>query len=86
MPGLLSDPALQECLDEAVVANGWTATEEVVSLECQGRGVYELYGLENLTNLQTLRLSDNRISDVAPLDLLNQVGSGQSSHYRDRGG
>ena len=68
---LLADPGLQACLDEALVANGWTTTEQVVSLECPGRGVSGLGGIHELPDLQTLKLPDNRISDLATLDLLD---------------
>lgn len=70
---LLADPGLQACLDEALVANGWTTTEQVVSLECPGRGVSGLGGIHELPDLQTLKLPDNRISDLATLDLLDQL-------------
>ena len=36
---LLTDSQFQACLDEAILANGWVATEEITSLSCSNRNI-----------------------------------------------
>ena len=70
---VLSDQQFQACLDEALITNGWTTTEEVVSLSCGDRGIEFLGGVESLINLNQLDLSDNQLLDAHPLQMLNEL-------------
>ncbi|MFW2373074.1 MAG: hypothetical protein ACN4GM_08120, partial [Gammaproteobacteria bacterium] len=63
------DPAMQQCLDEQAVANGWLNAEDVTVFSCVDRGVEILYGIEAFVNLNELDVSLNRISDIAPLNV-----------------
>lgn len=67
---ILADPQLQVCLDEAVIANGWTTTEEVTSLSCSDRGVVDLGGIDILINLVELDVSNNQIKLLSNLPQL----------------
>ncbi|MGD8783435.1 MAG: GEVED domain-containing protein [Thioalkalispiraceae bacterium] len=59
-----SDPAMQSCFDEQAQANGWQFAEEVTSLECAGRGITSIQGIESLTRLHALNVSSNAIQSV----------------------
>ena len=61
------DPAMQQCMDELAVQNGWQFAEQVSSFTCSGRGVVDLWGLEGLPNLRAVDVSNNRISSISPL-------------------
>lgn len=68
----LQDPALQGCLNQFLEASGQSALEQVKLLACPGSGVETLAGIDALSGLEQLELSDNRISDLRPLvKLLN---------------
>jgi Leucine-rich repeat (LRR) protein len=60
------DPKLQACFNELRAANGWQQAEDVKVLKCPERGIRWLGGLEGLTELEELDLSDNRIESLYP--------------------
>ena len=70
---LLVDQQFQSCLDEAVLANGWIAPEEVTLLNCSNHNIEFLNGIQNFTNLVELNLAGNRIASTWPLDQLPQL-------------
>lgn len=63
----LRDPALQGCLNQFLEANGQTTLEQVKLLACPASGVETLAGIDALTALEQLELSDNKVSDLRPL-------------------
>ncbi len=70
---LLVDPQFQSCLDEALLTNGWTTTEEVTSLSCSNRNITLLDGIQIFINLVELELAGNRIFSTWPLDQFQQL-------------
>lgn len=66
-PTALRDPALQACLNQYLEASGLTALDQVKLLACPGSGVATLAGIEAMTGLEQLELSDNKVSDLRPL-------------------
>lgn len=61
------DPAMQQCLDEQAVANGWVNAEDVTVFNCVDRGVQSIQGVEAFINLSELDVSNNNIGDINPL-------------------
>jgi hypothetical protein len=71
--GPLRDPGLQACLNQALEANGLQDPATVTLLACPGAGVENLAGIEVLTNLEQLELSDNSITNLSPLVNLKKL-------------
>ena len=63
------DPAMQGCLFEQAEINNWQFVEEVTHLNCSGRNITDISGLELFSRLRHLDLSNNRIeaSILSPL-------------------
>ena len=72
---LLTDSQFQACLDEAILANGWVATEEITSLSCSNRNIEFLGGIHIFTNLVELNLAGNLIFSAWPLNQLPQLSA-----------
>ncbi|MDT8399987.1 MAG: leucine-rich repeat domain-containing protein, partial [Pseudomonadales bacterium] len=72
--GLLEDPNLQGCLNE-VLSSGvqGVSAETLTLLACPTAGIQSLGGIGALPNLEQLDLSDNAISDLAPLGNLKKL-------------
>ena len=64
---LFPDPAMQQCMDELAVQNGWQFAEEVTSFTCSDRGVGDIWGIDALPNLTKLDVSQNQIISISPL-------------------
>ena len=60
---VLADPNLQICLTEHTSRNGWVFAAQVVQLNCARRGVVQLGGMELLSNLTELDLSNSSLFD-----------------------
>ncbi|MEI7950496.1 MAG: leucine-rich repeat domain-containing protein [Gammaproteobacteria bacterium] len=72
LANLLRDANLQGCLNQLVDAGKITDLAMVKLLACPGSGVHTLVGIDKLSGLEQLELSDNTISDLFPLaDLKN---------------
>src|SRR4051812_38476396 len=61
----VSDANLQKCLIELSQKNNWTAIESVTKIECHSKEISTIDGLERFTQLQTLSLYNNQISNVS---------------------
>ncbi len=75
-----SDVVLGNCVSKTAATNSWTRVSQFTSLTCDG--VSTLTGIEALTALQQLRLTNNFITDVkplAPLTALTLLESNASS-------
>ncbi len=71
LSGLFTDANLQACIDELAAPKGWTFAHELtVAVDCSSKGITYLSGLENLTALRKLNLSNNSISDIASIQAL----------------
>ncbi|MCY3791543.1 MAG: leucine-rich repeat domain-containing protein [Gemmatimonadetes bacterium] len=64
-----ADSALQVAVDEAVAGTSGV----LVALSASGRGITDLGGIEQLTQLETLDLAHNAIRDLSPLAGLRQL-------------
>lgn len=63
----LDDPGLQACLEQHSELNNWSQAEQVTQLECVGRGVEMLNGIEQLPNLIHLNVAENALADITVL-------------------
>lgn len=70
---ILADLQFQACLDEAIQANGWTQTEEVMELVCPNRNIEILEGIQFFINLAKLDLRGNQVFIPSPLEQLQQL-------------
>lgn len=71
--GLLEDPNLQGCLNETMKANEMEDPESIRLLACPSADIESLVGIEALSNLEHLDLSDNDITDLSPLASLGNL-------------
>lgn len=69
----LSDPGLQGCVNIALQQQQVQAINELSALSCASSEVIRLGGLQQLSALRFLNLSDNNIVDLNPLSALNQL-------------
>ncbi|MCY4045684.1 MAG: leucine-rich repeat domain-containing protein, partial [Cellvibrionales bacterium] len=60
----LTDPALKACVVREAAKHQWTQQQEVSSLDCSYQSIISTQGLENLTQLKTLNLSNNLLTEV----------------------
>ncbi len=67
--GTFADSALQAAVDEAEVSTSGA----LVALSANDRGIADLRGIEQLTELETLNLAHNAIRDLSPLAELRQL-------------
>jgi hypothetical protein len=65
--GPLRDPGLQACLNQVLAANPEQNVTSVTLIACPDAGIRTLAGIEALTSLEQLEVSDNQISDLSPL-------------------
>lgn len=64
-----SDPALEAC----VKATSQQYAEKIESLVCNNKGIQHLDGIEELSELKTLFVSFNEISDITPVGELSKL-------------
>ena len=64
-----ADSALQVAVDEVVAGTSGA----LVALSANGRGIADLGGIEQLTQLEALDLAHNAIRDLSPLAGLRQL-------------
>ncbi|MBU1191779.1 MAG: leucine-rich repeat domain-containing protein, partial [Gammaproteobacteria bacterium] len=69
-PPLLSDPELQQCLEETALSESWTQTEQVTHLACADRNIESASGLDNFPDLTSLDLSGNALMSAAGMHSL----------------
>jgi hypothetical protein len=65
--GPLRDPGLQACLNQVLATNPELNVASVTLIACPDAGIQTLAGIEALTSLEQLEVSDNQISDLSPL-------------------
>jgi internalin A len=72
--GLFADPHLQQCIENTAAANHWTQIEQISGrIDCRKHSISNLSGMEALTNVTSLDLSVNYISDITPLSKLQAL-------------
>ena len=67
--GTFADSALEMAVDEAEASTSGA----LVALSANGRGIADLRGIEELTELEVLNLAHNEIRDLSPLAELRQL-------------
>ena len=81
------DPNLEAAIREALNKQEGAITDGdlagLTELDASERGIIDLTGIEYCTNLQTLTLRGNQISDISPL--LNNPGIGEGDEIDLRG-
>jgi len=71
--GVLEDPSLQGCLNQVLAVGGTTDHAAVTLLACPDAGIGTLEGIEALTALEQLEVSDNLITDLSPVTRLRNL-------------
>ncbi len=62
-----ADPGLQSCIERAINDGVVTAPGQLSALDCSFAGIENLDGLATFTELKTLRLSANKVSNLGEL-------------------
>jgi Leucine-rich repeat (LRR) protein len=62
-----ADPGLKTCLDRAINDGVISAPEQLTNLDCSFAGIEKLDGLATFTELKSLRLSANKVSNLGEL-------------------
>lgn len=71
---LISDSNLKSCINTLALKNGWLRAEEVTGkISCPKMAIGNLSGLEFFSNVSSIDLSVNHISDLTPLSKLTQL-------------
>jgi Leucine-rich repeat (LRR) protein len=66
LTGLFPDRELADCVNTLATGNGWSYALEINgTLNCSAQQITDLSGLDQLTNLQVLRLGSNNIEDIS---------------------
>ncbi|GAB5380031.1 MAG: hypothetical protein Alis3KO_15750 [Aliiglaciecola sp.] len=68
----IKDPALKACIQAALSKQGATGVEQITKLKCHNQGIESLDGIQQLINLESLSLFNNRIEE-ADLTQLNRL-------------
>jgi len=71
--GVLNDPSLQGCLNQVLEGGGTTDHAAVTLLACPDAAISTLEGIEALTALEQLEVSNNLITDLSPLTRLRNL-------------
>lgn len=64
------DPALRECITDAINDNLVTSASQLSAVSCSQAGIQTLAGLATFTQLEQLTLSSNQIRDISDLGSL----------------
>ncbi len=69
----ITDPALGECIKQAIVDNTVTSAAQLSVLNCSHAGIQSLAGIGSFTGLTQLKLSSNEFSDLTHLTPLSSL-------------
>lgn len=69
----IDDAALAACLQQTVTDLAANGAEEVITLNCSDAGIQSLSGLEQFTQIRTIKLSGNNIRNLLELERLPQL-------------
>ena len=67
------DAALSTCINATASKEGAVYVHDLTYLDCSGKNIASLDGIEQLNHLGELRLYNNSISDITPLAALNRL-------------
>ena len=63
----VADPALETCIEQTIVDQAVVDIKDLVDLRCTHTGIVSLTGLEQLTHLAQLDLSNNLLTAISSL-------------------
>ena len=72
-----TDPEFRKCVTDHASENNWTNVRQVARLDCPGRNISSLYGINALTSLVALDLENNRVDNLRPLSNLRNARNTQ---------
>lgn len=74
----IADPELKQCIERMVKTKGWKQIDEITAVKCHSQSVQSLQGLELFTQLKSLSLYNNQLTQIdidlsklAQLEVLN---------------
>ena len=70
---LITDPALQSCVELTIRESKVSSAVNLETLNCSYAGVTELKGLETFSGITKLKLSSNRVRSIATLTALSKL-------------
>ena len=70
---VFTDAKLANCVQQQAKQHQWQHSGQIIKLSCANKSIENLGGLQNLTHLQILNLSQNQIATLAPLENLTQL-------------
>ena len=84
-PDVFADAGLQGCLNELLNRSEDLSLEELTQFACPESGIETLVGIDTLSSLEQVELSQNDISDLSPLSRLSnlRVANLQNNNIRD---
>ena len=69
----VSDPALNNCIKQAIIDNQVTRSNQLIQLNCSNAGIEKLAGLEIFTGLSRINLNQNSLVEIKPLLFLQHL-------------
>lgn len=66
---VLADPALRQCVGELASQKGWQQLADAHEVSCHSRAIHTLDGVQHLSQLETLSLHNNALTDVSLRDM-----------------
>lgn len=69
----LDDPALRDCVAQAIRDQGAARASDLQDLNCSDAGIRSLAGLEVFSGLQRVKLDNNLLSELTPLYDMKQL-------------
>lgn len=69
----LQDLELQRCVDQSIVEGGITAAKQLERLQCPGKAIVSVEGLELFSELKVLGLEHNALTDITSLGQLTKL-------------
>lgn len=69
----IADPALNNCLKQAIIDTQATSANQLTNLNCSSAGIKDLSGLERFTGLSHINLNQNLLVNIDSLLLLQHL-------------
>jgi len=69
----VSDPALQNCLDQSIKDQSIHTASSLSRLSCSDAGIRDLEGIKVFTQLQEVNLRGNQLKSIGPLATLSEL-------------
>jgi Leucine-rich repeat (LRR) protein len=69
----IMDAGLRACIDQTISDQSIVRAEQLTALVCTFAGIKTLAGLSRFTQLETINLANNKLSDIKPLMFFGQL-------------